>query len=147
MTVHKKLHIKYKVLDQIWWSWCYYNQEKMLYPARWKKMTVDQSKVLKNRLYRLFRFLWAIRYIWQALKFCYCYFHHVILNESLIVPWNNAILRSQLHVETKVGIMGGEIVYSFLCCSITVHYSSDLQKTTLIAEGHKAWFWQPFKKV
>ena len=31
----------------------------MLYPARWKKITVDQSKVLKNRL---FRFLGATRY-------------------------------------------------------------------------------------
>ena len=35
----------------------------MFYPARWKKITVDQSKVLKNRLYRLFRFYWATRYI------------------------------------------------------------------------------------
>ena len=35
----------------------------MFYPARWKKITVDQSKVLKNRLYRLFRFfVWATRY-------------------------------------------------------------------------------------
>ena len=56
MTVHKKLLIKLKVLNQIWWSWCYYNEEKMLYPARWKKITVDQSKVLKNQLYRLLRF-------------------------------------------------------------------------------------------
>ena len=39
----------------MWWSWCYYNTGKMLYPARWKKIIVDQSKVLKNRLYRLFR--------------------------------------------------------------------------------------------
>ena len=31
----------------------------MLYPARWKKITVDQSKVLKNRL---FRFFGATRY-------------------------------------------------------------------------------------
>ena len=28
----------------------------MLYPARWKKMTVDQSKVLKNPLFRFFFF-------------------------------------------------------------------------------------------
>ena len=28
----------------------------MLYPARWKKITVDQSKSWKNRLYWLFRF-------------------------------------------------------------------------------------------
>ena len=27
-----------------------------------KKITVDQSKVLKNRLYRLFRSIWATRY-------------------------------------------------------------------------------------
>ena len=33
----------------------------MLYPARWKKITVDQSKVLKNQL---FRFFWATRYRW-----------------------------------------------------------------------------------
>ena len=46
----------------MWWSWCYYNEEKMLYPARWKKITVDQSKVPENWLYRLFRFLWATRY-------------------------------------------------------------------------------------
>ena len=62
MTVHKKLLIKWEVINQIWWSWCYYNEEKMLYPARWKKITVDQSKVLKNWVYRLFRFLWATRY-------------------------------------------------------------------------------------
>ena len=34
----------------------------MLYPARWKKITVDQSKVLKNLLYRLFRGFGATRY-------------------------------------------------------------------------------------
>ena len=33
----------------------------MFYPARWKKITVDQSKVLQNRL---FRFFWATRYNW-----------------------------------------------------------------------------------
>ena len=44
MTVHQKLLIKKKVLNQIWWSWCYYNEEKMFYPARWKKITVDQNK-------------------------------------------------------------------------------------------------------
>ena len=38
MTVHRKLLMKLKVLNQIWWSWCYYNEEKMLYPARWKKI-------------------------------------------------------------------------------------------------------------
>ena len=27
-----------------------------------KKITVDQSKVLKNRQYRLFRYFWATRY-------------------------------------------------------------------------------------
>ena len=37
-----------------------YNEEKMLYPARWKKITVDQSKVLKNLLFRVFG---ATRYI------------------------------------------------------------------------------------
>ena len=63
MTVHKKLLIKWKVLNQIWWFWCYYNKEKMLYLVKWKKITVDQSKVLKIRLYRLFRFYWATRYI------------------------------------------------------------------------------------
>ena len=36
-----------------------YNEEKMLYPARWKKITVDQSKVLKNLL---FHFFGATRY-------------------------------------------------------------------------------------
>ena len=40
-TVHKKLLIKLKVLNQIWWSWCYYNGDKMLYPARWKRIIVD----------------------------------------------------------------------------------------------------------
>ena len=25
-----------KILNQIWWSWCYYNEEKILYPARLK---------------------------------------------------------------------------------------------------------------
>ena len=36
MTVDKKLLIKLKVFNQIWWSWCHYNEEKMLYPAKWK---------------------------------------------------------------------------------------------------------------
>ena len=36
----------------------------MLYPARWKKITVDQSKVLKNLL---FRYFWATRYSVSAL--------------------------------------------------------------------------------
>ena len=35
----------------------------MLYPARRKKITVDHSKVLKNRLYWLFRFGGATRYM------------------------------------------------------------------------------------
>ena len=48
MTVHKKLLIKLKVFNQISWSWCYYNKEKMLYPARWKNITVDQRKVQKK---------------------------------------------------------------------------------------------------
>ena len=47
MTVNKKLLIKFKVFNQMSWYWCYYNEEKMLYPARWKKIAVDQSKVLK----------------------------------------------------------------------------------------------------
>ena len=34
------IHKIKKVLNQIWWSWCYYNEEKMLYPARWKGTTV-----------------------------------------------------------------------------------------------------------
>ena len=46
----------------------------MLYPARWKKITVDQSKVLKNRLYRLFRFLWATRYNKIFIKINVTYF-------------------------------------------------------------------------
>ena len=45
---------KIKVLNQIWRSWCYYNKEKMLYPTKRKRITVDQSKVLKNRLFRGF---------------------------------------------------------------------------------------------
>ena len=64
MTVHKKLLIKYKVLNQIWWSWCYYNEEEALYPARWKRIIVDQSNILKNLL---FCFLWATRYM-HAIK-------------------------------------------------------------------------------
>ena len=28
MTIHKKLLIKLKVLNQIWWSWCYYNEKR-----------------------------------------------------------------------------------------------------------------------
>ena len=60
ITVHKKLLMKLKDFNRIWWSWCYYNEEKMFYPARWKKITVDQSKVLKNRL---FRYFWATRYM------------------------------------------------------------------------------------
>ena len=28
------------------------DEGKLLYPARWKKITIDQSKVLKNRLFR-----------------------------------------------------------------------------------------------
>ena len=71
MTVHKKLLIKLKVFNRISWSWCYYNKEKMLYPARWKKITVDQSKVLKNRLFRSF---WATRYnTWHPRRIMYFY--------------------------------------------------------------------------
>ena len=32
-----------------------------------KKITVDQSKVVKNRLYRLFRYFWATRYSTEKL--------------------------------------------------------------------------------
>ena len=71
MTVYKKLLMKWKVLNQIWWSWCYHNEEKMFYPARWKKITVDQSKVLKNWLHRLFRFLWATRYTFKIWTLTY----------------------------------------------------------------------------
>ena len=46
--------------NKIWWSWCYYNEEKMLYPARWTKITVDQSKVLKNK--STVPVFWATRY-------------------------------------------------------------------------------------
>ena len=38
--------------DEIGRENLYYNEEKMLYPSRWKKITVNQSKVLKNRLFR-----------------------------------------------------------------------------------------------
>ena len=38
----------------------------MLYPARWKRITVDQSKVLKNLL---FRFLGATRYLVKRPQF------------------------------------------------------------------------------
>ena len=36
----------------------------MLYPARWKKITVDQSKVLKN---------WLFRFFWGATRYMYSY--------------------------------------------------------------------------
>ena len=42
----------------------------MLYPARWKKIIVDQSKVLTNRLYRLFRFFGPpgiVLFYWRAI--------------------------------------------------------------------------------
>ena len=35
------------------------------------KITVDQRKVLKNRLYRLFRFYWATRYNEMCVLFTY----------------------------------------------------------------------------
>ena len=40
----------------------------MLYPARWTKITVDQSKVLKNQLYRPFHFFRATQYMKAPLK-------------------------------------------------------------------------------
>ena len=69
MTVHEKLLMKWKVLNQIWWSWCYYiNEEKMLYPARWKKITVSQSKFLKNRLLSTVPFFCGPPGIWHTCK-------------------------------------------------------------------------------
>ena len=38
----------------------------MFYPARWKKITVDQNKVLKNRL---FRFFWG-HPVYKVLRLC-----------------------------------------------------------------------------
>ena len=40
----------------------------MLYPARWKKITIDESKVLKNRLFRVFG---ATRYIQRRIFVLY----------------------------------------------------------------------------
>ena len=71
MTVHKKLLIKLKKINQIWRSWCCFNEEKMFYPAKWKKITVDQSKVLKNRMFRLFGATWykeVLRSIWSQFE-------------------------------------------------------------------------------
>ena len=71
MTVHKKLLINWKVFNRIWWSWCYYNGKKRFYPARWKKITVNQSKVQKNRL---FRYFWATRYSTKIIVTSVSYF-------------------------------------------------------------------------
>ena len=37
MTVHQKLLMKSKVLNQIWWYWCH-NEKRLLYSVRWKKI-------------------------------------------------------------------------------------------------------------
>jgi len=55
MTASKKLPTKQKNFNEILWSWCHYNEEMMLHPARWKEITVDQSKFLKKK--NRFRFL------------------------------------------------------------------------------------------
>ena len=47
MTVHKKLLIKLKVLNQILWSWCYYNEEKMLYQQGEKRWLLIGAKSWK----------------------------------------------------------------------------------------------------
>ena len=57
----------------------------MFYPSRWKEITVDQSKVLRSRL---FRYFWATRYMtwpsvlyrFQATVFLSCW-------EKQIVSW------------------------------------------------------------
>ena len=53
-----------------------YFEEKMLYPARWKKRTVDQSKVLKNRL---FRFCWATQYSIMIYQLISCWTLFIII--------------------------------------------------------------------
>ena len=56
MTVHTKIIIKLKVFNQILWNWCYYNEEKMLYPAKWKKHNYWPQQSHKNRPFRFFFF-------------------------------------------------------------------------------------------
>ena len=55
----------------------------MFYPARWKKITVDQSKVLKNLLYRLFRFYWATQYFFFSKYWWYQILQFTRLLESI----------------------------------------------------------------
>ena len=94
----------------------------MLYPARWKKITVGQSKVLKHRLYRLFRFLGAtrytssVRYITHKLgvRDCQCTnswidfavlhveFIFYIINTHLLFPWNLKSVTSCTWIQSKV---------------------------------------------
>ena len=50
MTLDKKLLITQKFSTKFDDLWCYYNKQKMFYPARLKKITVDQSKVLKKSI-------------------------------------------------------------------------------------------------
>ena len=45
---YKTFTLQIFVLNQIWWSWCYYNEDEILYPASWKRITVDQEQNPKN---------------------------------------------------------------------------------------------------
>ena len=65
----------------------------MFYPARCKKITVDQSKVLKNRL---FRYFWATRYSKT---------HAVLYNHgATTTPWYKWYPVSFLHIHPTLAI-------------------------------------------
>ena len=90
----------------------------MLYPARWKKITVDQSKVLENRLYRLFRFYWATRYT-------YNYFGFAAVGSKL--PLNSTFFWARLCIRSHgrtgpVSFRGAEVncpnIFSIACPNI-----------------------------
>ena len=100
MRVHKILLIKSKVLNQIWWSWCYYNEKKYALSSKVKRITVDQSKVKKIDCSVVFL---ATRYIWGIFNIDLCWWQHgfiyksdLRLNRSSVNLW---LLRGHLQWE------------------------------------------------
>ena len=94
----------------------------MFYPTRWKKITVDQSKVLKNLL---FRYFWATRYrmitcTWLTHVFCFYDLHQ--LWESVCENKTNSVVSSELLISVVFQIV---CVDSFLVnvSLVNVNYS------------------------
>ena len=67
----------------------------MLYPAKWKKITVDQSKVLKNWL---FRFWGATRYICMEVFIIHSHHSH----------YHNYMYNGNIHICSSIFLINNE---------------------------------------